>query len=103
LCREAIADVLLKLGAPIDALAHREPGVRRLHELTEGEPLLVCRYAESLWDAGREQAHMTPKELENLKTGFDSYFEHWLSDQQRLWAEEGQNIDGETSTKCCRF
>ena len=44
-----IADVLFKLGAPVDVLT-REPGlVERLAQLTEGEPLLVRYYAEDLW------------------------------------------------------
>lgn len=53
---EAIADVLLKLGAPIDVLARRRAIINCLAELTEGEPLVVRFYAEDLWQLGPQGA-----------------------------------------------
>src|SRR5262249_28760714 len=44
-----IADVLVKLGAPVDILAREREVVDRLAVLTEGEPLLVRYYATDLW------------------------------------------------------
>ncbi len=90
---EAIADVLLKLGAPTDVLARQRDIVDRLCGLTEGEPILVRYYAEDLWQLGQQRARIVIGDLESLNPGFGSYFERWLSHQERLWAEEGQSID----------
>ena len=71
---EAIADVLLKLGAPNHVLARERDIVERLCELTEGEPILVRYYAEDLWQLGQRRARITISDLEALKSGFGSYF-----------------------------
>ena len=84
-----IADVLAKLGAPVDVLKE-EPGlVERLAQLTEGEPLLVRYYAEDLWSASSKGGRATRADLEQLKPGFDSYFKRWFELQEKLWKEEG--------------
>jgi hypothetical protein len=90
---EAIADVLLKLGAPTDVLAHQGAVIDRLIELTEGEPILVRYYAEDLWKLGQQSPRVTIDDLNSLKPGFGSYFERLLSYQERLWADEGSPIN----------
>jgi len=55
---DAIADVLLKLGAPMDVLARERTIVNRLSTLTEGEPILVRYYAEDLWQVGQRRARV---------------------------------------------
>jgi hypothetical protein len=92
LTHEAIADVLLKLGAPTDVFARERTIVTRLSALTEGEPILVRFYAEDLWQLGQERARITPTDLANLQPGFGSYFERWLSYQEQLWDDEGLKI-----------
>jgi hypothetical protein len=88
-----IADVLVKLSAPID-IAVREPDlVERLVELTEGEPLLVRYYAEDLWQVGSKGAVVTRADLDLMKPGFDSYFERWFDRQEELWTQEKAGID----------
>lgn len=88
-----IADVLVKLGAPVEVLTG-EPGmVERLAQLTEGEPLLVRYYAEDLWSAGSKGARVTRRDLECLKPGFDSYFKRWFELQEKLWKEEGGGVN----------
>jgi hypothetical protein len=88
-----IADVFVKLGAPVDVLA-QEPGlVERLAELTEGEPLLVRYYAEDLWSEGNKGTRIGRNDLELLKPGFDSYFKRWFALQEKLWKEEGVVLD----------
>jgi hypothetical protein len=89
---EATADVLLKLGAPIDVLARQPRIVDRLSELTEGEPILVRFYAEDLWQLGQHRARITIGDLDSLKPGFGSYFARWLSYQEKLWDDEGLKI-----------
>ena len=88
-----IADVLVKLGGPVNVLT-QEPGlVERLAQLTEGEPLLVRYYAEDLWGASSKEARVTRADPELLKPGFDSYFKRWFELQEKLWKEEGTGID----------
>jgi hypothetical protein len=73
-----IADVLVKLGAPVDILAREPDLVERLVMLTEGEPLLVRYYAEDLWQVSSKGARVTRADLDKLKPGFGNYFERWL-------------------------
>jgi hypothetical protein len=88
-----IADIFVKLGAPVDVLT-QDPGlVGRLAQLTEGEPILVRYYAEDLWSAGNKGARVTRGDLELLKPGFDSYFKRWFELQEKLWKEEGGAVD----------
>jgi hypothetical protein len=89
---EAIADVLLKFGAPTDLMARQRRIVHRLSELTQGDPLLVRFYAEDLWQLGQQHASLTIGDLEGLRPGFGSYFDKWLSYQDRLWDDEGLKI-----------
>jgi hypothetical protein len=90
---EQIADVLVKLDAPVDVLT-QEPGlVERLAELTEGEPLLVRYFAEDLWSESSKGARIGRADLELLKPGFDSYFKRWFELQEKLWKEEGGDVD----------
>jgi hypothetical protein len=89
LAADGIADVLVKLGAPVDTLAREPAFVERLVELTEGEPLLVRYYAEDLWGKTSKGARVTRADLDNLKPGFNSYFERWFERQDELWQEEG--------------
>ena len=46
---DAIGDVLVKMGAPLDVVADDPELVGRLAELTQGEPLLLGLYATDLW------------------------------------------------------
>jgi hypothetical protein len=85
-----IADVLVKLNAPVDILT-QEPGL--VAQLTEGEPILVRYYAEDLWSAGNEWARVTRGDLERLKPGFDSYFKRWFELQEKLWREEDSGVN----------
>ena len=88
-----IADVLVRLGAPVDDLT-REPGlVERLAELTEGEPILVRYYAEDLWSESGKGAPISRVDLESLRPGFDSFFKRWFEHQEKLWKDEGANVN----------
>jgi hypothetical protein len=69
--------------------------IKRLAELTEGEPLVVRFYAEDLWQLGPQGARITRSGLDGMKPGFGSYFDHWLTYQERLWDAEGVNIPRE--------
>ena len=67
---QRIADVMIRLGAPMDIVAG-EPGlVERLATLTEGEPLLVRFYCTDLWDSSLDGTRITKADIETLKPGF---------------------------------
>jgi len=88
-----IADVLVKLGAPVDIVARERALVERLVVLTEGEPLLVRYYAEDLWRDASKGAPVTRAHLDLMKPGFGSYFDHWFKRQEELWRQENAGID----------
>lgn len=91
---DGITDVLVKLGAPVETLARNRALVRRLLELTGGEPLLVRYYAEDLWDTAGRGVPITQAALDALQPGFGSYFQRWFQFQDALWREEKSGIDG---------
>jgi hypothetical protein len=92
LSREGIADILIKLGAPVEQLAHRSGFVARLFELTLGEPILVRCYAEDLWGRASTGARITRSDLDTLTPGFSSYLRRLLSIQEDLWRQEGVDL-----------
>ena len=50
--RDGVRDVLAQMGNPLDKLATKIDVVAKLHELSEGDPLLVCLYVEALQSDG---------------------------------------------------
>jgi hypothetical protein len=90
---EKIADVLIKLGAPTDVMAQEPELVARRHTLTQGEPLLVRYYAEDLSKTGHERPRITKADLNDLKPGFEAYFERWLSQLEKQWVDENIHIN----------
>lgn len=50
--RAGVADVLLKMGCPLDELSRKVDIVVELYRLSEGDPLLVGLYVGDLWDKG---------------------------------------------------
>jgi hypothetical protein len=91
--KTAIADVLVKMGAPFDLLAEDPALVGRLLDLTEGEPLLLRYYAEDLWRIGGKGARITLADLDTLRPGFGGYFDRWLDLQRKAWKEASELID----------
>ena len=91
--REGVRDLLSKLGAPTDVLASRPNIVDRLHELAEGEPLVLRYYAEDIWSRGEAAPRLTINDLAQLRPGLGAYFERWLDDQERLWAGTSNPVD----------
>jgi hypothetical protein len=90
---DGIANVLQNLGTPFAALAQDASLISRLSELTEGEPILVRYYAEDLGPLARSGARITMSDLDTMNPGFGGYFERWLIHQEKLWRDEGLNID----------
>jgi Domain of unknown function (DUF4062)/AAA ATPase domain len=85
LTREGVADVLLRMGAPLEQLGTRVDITGELHRLSEGDPLLVRLHVDDLWSRGAEANRLRPKDLKNITPGLPGYFQRWWREQQTLW------------------
>jgi hypothetical protein len=83
--RAGVSDVLAQMGNPLGALAPKGDVVGRLHELSEGDPLLVRLYVEALLPHGEQAAAFEPEDLATLEPGLDAYFHRWFEEQRKLW------------------
>lgn len=83
-----VADVLLKMGCPLDKLSHDVDIVTELYRLSEGDPLLVGLYVGDLWAKGEAVARLKPKDLAGIQPGYKGYFDRWWGDQKKLWGKD---------------
>jgi hypothetical protein len=83
-----VADVLLRMGVPLEELSRRVDIVAELYRLSEGDPLLVNLYVEDLWSRGEQASMLKPKHLRSIKPGYNGYFDRWWNDQNKLWGRE---------------
>ena len=88
LTRLGINDVLLQMGFPFEGLGDTVDIISELYRLTEGDPLLIRFYVKDLWGLEGEKARLKPKDLLDVKPGYDGYFERWWDDQKRIWGEK---------------
>ena len=90
LSRQGVADVLVQMGNPLDALATELDVVSTLYRLSEGDPLLVRLYVEQLLaQMARLQSNQEIVAwLETAEPGLGGYFEGWWRDQRQLWGKE---------------
>jgi len=72
--REGVLNLLLEMGVPINQLTAEPEIVYKLHELSEGEPLLLGLYVEDLWQLGTVDKTLTIEDLKHLTPGFAAYF-----------------------------
>lgn len=87
--REGVADILRKMGMPLDQLAQREEILTTLYRLSEGgDPLLLNLYVQDLWKRGEDALRISVDELKRLKPGYEGYFEKWWQDQRKLWGDD---------------
>jgi hypothetical protein len=92
--RAGVADVLQKMGSPLDHLAGDVDIIGELYRLTSGgDPLLLALYIYDLLKAGDAPARLRPSDLRTRKPGFGNYFKDWLEEQQKAWIEAGQHVD----------
>ncbi|MBR1146116.1 NACHT domain-containing protein [Bradyrhizobium sp. AUGA SZCCT0431] len=90
---DGIADILERMGSPLDSLSNKPSVVAKLQYLTEGEPLLLRYYAESLWTNNASNVSFGPDQLETIKPGFGGFFDRWMDLERRTWREQGLNVD----------
>ena len=79
-----VGEVLKLMGAPLnlDAEGKDRQIVRRISELTEGEPLLIRYYAEDLWGKAKAGSPITLETLGSVEKGFAGYFKKWIEQYQ---------------------
>ncbi|HKV09673.1 MAG TPA: DUF4062 domain-containing protein [Thermoanaerobaculia bacterium] len=82
---EGVADVLQRIGHPLDALSRRKEVIAELHRLSEGDPLLVGLYVEDLWKVRAKAPRIRPEDLATLRPGLEGYFDRWWDEQRQLW------------------
>lgn len=93
---DALKAILIALENPSDEILGSEAIVRRVHELTEGEPILTRFYVEDLFHKTSDGARISVDQLPSMRPGFGGYFEGWWKQQIRLWEAErlsGVEID----------
>lgn len=84
-----VRDVLRKMGNPLDQLAPRFDMVAKLHELSQGDPLLVRLYVEMLLPLGVQAATFQLNDLLKLRPGLKAFFDRWFDEQKKLWSSTG--------------
>ena len=85
LTRQGVKDVLTAMGHPLDALFTKGDVIGELHQLSEGDPLLIRLYVEALLDAGDRESFFKSEDLAKIPKGLDGYFERWWDEQRKLW------------------
>ncbi len=80
-----IADVLQRMGVPLNHLGDRVDIITELHRLSEGDPLLIRLYVSDLWTRKKDVVHLQPEDLRTIRPGLEGYFKRWWNEQKRLW------------------
>lgn len=93
-----VADVLKRMGVPLDELGTRIDIVAALHRLSEGDPLLVRLYVEDIWRRGQTATRLRPEDLDAIQPGLAGFFARWWEDQHRLWGSERPLRERSTQT-----
>lgn len=91
--RAGVANVLLKMGCPLDELSRKVDIVSELYRLSAGDPLLVGLYVGDLWTQGESVTRLKPEDLAGIPPSYKGYFDHWWDDQKKLWGKEKPWLD----------
>jgi hypothetical protein len=89
LSQEGVRDVLTHMGLRFRSLANNANAVRRLHEISAGDPLVVGLYVGHLWDSPLPGNDASLSWLGEADPGLTGFMERWWSDQKRLWDDSG--------------
>ncbi len=83
---EGVAAVFRSLGDSCAWLAERHDVIVQVLRLSEGDPLLVQLYAQSLRQSGPDRLDVSA--LPELPPGLMGFFEQWWRDQERQWGDD---------------
>ncbi len=86
--RVGVADVLQKMGCPLDELSRNVDIVTELYRLSVGDPLLVNLYVGDLWAKSKEVTRLKPEALASIQPGYEGYFDDWWEEQQTFWKNQ---------------
>jgi hypothetical protein len=100
--RPGVAQVLASMGNPLARLKTDFDLAAELHRLSEGDPLLVGLYVESLARRSATAARLSPNDLRSLDSGLQGYLERWWEDQRKIWEKKGLDVD-ETEDQVAGF
>jgi hypothetical protein len=85
--RDALAEAMIRLGAPLDGLAERQAFLDELYRLTDqGDPLLLTLWLGQIWRNRDGLPDLDSTGLERLQPSFLGFYRSWLADQQAVWA-----------------
>jgi hypothetical protein len=87
LSRTGIGAALESMGYPVGNLPSWLELLKSLERLSEGDPLLVRMYAESLWSTAKFSERIEPQQLEILDPGYAGFFRDWFSKQSGTWSD----------------
>jgi hypothetical protein len=87
LSQDGIGEAIEAMGYPIASLVSSVDFLETLTYLTEGDPLLVRMYTESLWKKGEASQRITPEELKKFDPGYSGLFKSWFEKQSGNWAD----------------
>ena len=86
-------DVLRKMGNPLDGLASDFDIVKRLHELTEGDPLLVRWYVETLREESPDTVRLRVNDLLKISPGLGQFVDFYFAQLEALSSVSSQARD----------
>ena len=82
---DGITAVFRSLGVGHEDMAEAREVIGQVVRLSEGDPLLVRLYAESLRESGQNGSGVSVGELPQLPPGLMGFFKQWWRDQERQW------------------
>jgi transcriptional regulator with XRE-family HTH domain len=88
LTQSGIADVLIRMGRPLDELGRQVAIVAELYRLSEGDPVLVRLYVDDLWKRGEAAARLHPDDLKAIQPGLKGFLQKWWDEQYLLWGAQ---------------
>jgi uncharacterized protein DUF4062 len=92
LSRSGVSDVLANVSDRLSQLSTEVDVASEVFRLSEGDPLLVRLYVESLLPLAGSAVALRPADLPSISTGLAGYFERWWDDQ----ASRTQNLGRST-------
>jgi hypothetical protein len=96
---DGVSDVLQAMGNPLAHLVTRVDVVSELHRLSEGDPLLVRLYVESL--RSQDLLRLSADELPSIETGMRGYYNRWR--RELLPITSVQDVQDFLNVLACAF
>jgi hypothetical protein len=89
-----VSQAIKSMGKRLAALADQPEVTAEISRLSEGDPLLVRLWAETLRDALTDGlSKLTVSDLTRMEPGLSSFFDQWWEDQQVQWRQQGRDLE----------